>query len=215
MSEAVSSSALSLSSRGYRIRKAVWISLGAIGLLFATVLIVPTFIDLGLFKRTYLPLVEDALNRRIDVSEVRLNLIPTPSIRLSKLTVSDSQAFPDNTFFSAEQVQLRLKLLPLLRGRFDITELVLKRPVFNLMKQPDGSFNYADIAARKTPLRNRRDSKKKVEGPRGAEAAAVPLIIPGRMRIHDGQVNIITKGQAPVRIQGIDLALQEFSSERP
>jgi hypothetical protein len=41
-------------------------------LLFALILIGPHFVDLGLFKRTYLPLVEEALNRRLDVGEVRL-----------------------------------------------------------------------------------------------------------------------------------------------
>jgi hypothetical protein len=35
------------------------------------------------------------------------------------------------------------------------------------------------------------------------------------MRVQNGQVNIATKGQAPVNIKGIDLALQEFSSEHP
>jgi hypothetical protein len=98
MSEAVSST-LSPSARRYRVRKAAGIVFGAVGLLLATILIAPTFIDLGLLKRTYLPLVQEALNRRIDVNEVRLSLIPTPSIRVSKLSVSDSPAFPDNIIY--------------------------------------------------------------------------------------------------------------------
>ena len=83
------------------------------------------------------------------------------------------------------------------------------------MKQPDGSFNYADIATRRSPVGSRRDIKKKIDTTKGAEAAALPLIIPGRMRIQNGQVNIVTQGQTPVNIKGIDLALQEFSSEQP
>lgn len=214
MSDSVSSHALPVPSRRYRIAKFVWIALAAVAGLLAIVVIAPTFIDLGLFKRTYLPLIEEGLNRRVDVNEVRLSLIPTPSIRLSKLSVSDSPAFPDNTFFSAEQVQLRLKFWPLLRGRFEITELVLERPVFNLMKQPDGSFNYADIAARKSAV-PRRDGKKKIDAAKGADAAAIPLLVPTRMRVQSGQVNIVAKGQPTVGIKGIDLALQEFSGERP
>ena len=213
MSEAVSST-VSLPSRRYRVTKAAGIVFGAVGLLLAAILIAPTFIDLGLLKRTYLPLVQEALNRRVDVNEVRLSLIPTPSIRVSKLSVSDSPAFPDNIFFSAERVQLKLKLWPLLRGRFEITELVLEKPVFNLMKQPDGSFNYADIAAKRPPAAARREPKKKIDS-KGGEATGTPLIIPGRMRVQNGQVNIATKGQAPVNIKGINLALQEFSSEHP
>src|SRR5688572_30656800 len=138
--DVVSSPALTLPSWFYKLKKAAWVGLAVVGLLIAAILIVPHFIDLGLFKRTYLPLVEEALNRRVDVAEVRLSLVPTPSIRLSKLTVSDSAAFADNTFFSAQQIQLRVKFLPLLKGRFEVTELILDKPVFNLLKQADGTF---------------------------------------------------------------------------
>src|SRR5919106_2670434 len=144
--DVVSSPALTLPSWLYKIKKIVWVGSAIVGLVIAAILIVPHFVDLGLFKRSYLPLVEEALNRRVDVGEVRLSLFPAPSIRMSKLRVSDSTAFADNTFFSAQQVQLRVKFLPLLKGRFEVTELILDKPVFNLLKDPDGTFNYADIA---------------------------------------------------------------------
>jgi AsmA protein len=213
--DVVSSPTLTLPSWFYKIKKAAWVGLAVVGLLIAAILIVPHFIDLGLFKRTYLPLVEEALNRRVDVAEVRLSLVPTPSIRLSKLRVSDSAAFADNIFFSAQQIQLRVKFLPLLKGRFEVTELILDKPVFNLLKQADGTFNYADIANKKTPANSRREAKKRSEGTKTADAAAAPLLIPNNMRIRDGQLNITTKGQTPVTIRGIDLALKEFSSEAP
>jgi uncharacterized protein involved in outer membrane biogenesis len=213
MSEVASSPALSLPSRTYKIKKAVWIGAGIFGFLVAAILVVPHFVDLGLFKRTYLPIVEEQLNRRVDVGEVRLALIPTPSIRLSKLRVSDSPAFADNTFFSAQQVRLRVKFLPLLRGRLEVTELILDNPVFNLLKQPDGTFNYADIANKKTPANGRRESRKKSEGPKAADAATAALLIPSSMRIRGGQLNLVTKGQTPVTIRGIDLSLKDFSSE--
>ena len=81
-------------------KKFLGIGIGMIGLLIGTLLVVPAFVDLGIFKRTYLPIIEEAIRRRVDVSEVRLTLIPTPSIRLSNLRVSDSPAFPDNIFFA-------------------------------------------------------------------------------------------------------------------
>ena len=163
MPDAVSTQSLALPTWSYKLKKAAWIGLGIIGFLFALILIGPHFVDLGLFKRTYLPLVEEALNRRLDVGEVRLSLVPTPSIRLSNLKVFDPPAFAENTFFSAEQVRLRLKLWPLLKGRFEVTELLLDKPVFNLLKQPDGTFNYSDIATKKPPAGTRRETRKKSE----------------------------------------------------
>jgi AsmA protein len=214
--DAVSTQSLALPSWSYKVKKAAWIGLGIIGFLFALILIGPHFVDLGLFKRTYLPLVEEALNRRLDVGEVRLSLVPTPSIRLSNLKVFDPPAFAENTFFSAEQVRLRLKLWPLLKGRFEVTELLLDKPVFNLLKQPDGTFNYSDIATKKPPpAGTRRETRKKSEAAKPAEMATVPVLIPQNVSIKDGQINLLTQGRAPVNIKGIDLSLKEFSSDAP
>jgi uncharacterized protein involved in outer membrane biogenesis len=215
MTEAVSSSPTTPPPRNLKLKKAAWAGLGVFGFLLAVVLVAPQFVDLGLFKRTYLPLLEETLNRRIDVGEVHLSLLPTPSIQLSKLSVSDSAAFADHTFFSAQQIRLKLRFLALLRGRFEITELVLDKPIFNLLKQPDGSFNYADIAGKKTTANHRREPKKKAEIAKPAEAAAVPLAIPNRLRVQDGELNLITKGSTPVNIKGIDLSLHEFTASSP
>src|SRR6185295_19733496 len=156
MSDAVTTSALALPAGNRKLKKILLIGGGLFAALLALLITAPHFVDLGLFKQTYLPLVEDALGRRVDVGEVHLRLVPTPSIQISKLRVSDSQSFAGNTLFAAQQVQLKLRFLPLLRGRFEVTELVLDKPVFNLLKQADGSFNYSDIAAKKRVAAPRR-----------------------------------------------------------
>jgi uncharacterized protein involved in outer membrane biogenesis len=188
-----------------------------VGFLFTAILVAPHFIDLGLFKRTYLPRLEETLNRRLDVGEVRLSLFPTPSIRLSNLKVFDTPAVnADNTFFSAQEVRLRLSFWPLLKGRFEVSELVLDKPTFNLIKQSDGTFNYSDIADKKTAAGGRREAKRRGEAPKSAaESAATPPLIPGNLSIRDGQLNVIAKGQTPVNIKAIDLSLRDFTTEAP
>lgn len=214
MSDAATTPALALPAGSRKFKKGLLIGSAVMASLLALLLIVPHFVDLGLFKRTYLPLIEDALGRRVDVGEVHLRLVPTPSIQLSKLRVSESQSFAGNTFFAAQRIELKLKFIPLLRGRFEVTELVLDKPVFNLLKQADGSFNYSDIANKKAPSTPRREARKKPEaGNKSSEA--MPLALPSRLRIHDGQLNLATKGQTPVNIKGIELALQEMSGEAP
>ena len=215
MPEVISSPTVGAAPRRRFVKKAAWIGLGVLAFLLASILVAPNFVDLGLFKRTYLPLLEEALNRRIDVGEVHLSLLPTPAIRLSKLTVSDSAAFAENIFFSAQQIRLKLRFLALLRGRFEITELVLDKPIFNLLKQPDGSFNYSDVGSKKNSGIVRREVRKRPEAAKPAEATASHVAIPNRVRVQDGELNVITKGLAPVNIKGIDLALQEFTGDAP
>jgi len=214
MSDVVSTTTVALPAGNGKLKKGLLIVGSLLAALLATVLIAPHFVDLGLFKQTYLPLIEDALGRRVDVGAVHLRLIPTPSVQISKLRVSDSQSLAGGELFAAQQLQLKLRFLPLLRGRFEVTELVLDKPVFNLLKQADGSFNYSDIATKRTSSIPRREPRKKLEGSAKSSEAA-PLALPSRMRIRDGRLNLVTKGQTPVNIKGIELALQEMSAESP
>jgi len=92
------------------VKKLLCIVAGFVLIVAAILVVAPEFIDLGSYKRTYLPLVQEAIHRRVDVGEVRPRMVPTPSIRLSKLQVSDTPDFPDNMFFAADEIQLRLKL---------------------------------------------------------------------------------------------------------
>jgi hypothetical protein len=48
-----------------------------------------------------------------------------------------------------------------------------------------------------------------------AASAPVPIIIPGRMTIRDGELMINGRGQVPTIVRGIDLSLQEFSVDHP
>ncbi|MBM4263246.1 MAG: AsmA family protein [Deltaproteobacteria bacterium] len=196
-------------------KKAWWIGLALFVSLAGIVLAVPLFVDLGVFKNTYLPLVEDALGRRVEVGEVRLGLVPAPSIRLANLKVSDGPAFPNNTFFATDQLQLRLRLWPLIRGRFEVTELVLKNPTINLLKRADGSFNYADLAGKKLPVAKSAPRKAKAAPSKPAEGTYIPLVLPVRMRIDNGQLNLQTVGQKPVRIDNIELSLEEYAEDQP
>lgn len=203
-------------------KKALGISAGVLVVLVALVLLLPALVDLGSFKSTYLPLLEENLQRRIDVGEVRLALLPNPSLRISSLKVSDSPASPDSTFFTAQQVQMRLKFWPLIYGRFDISELVVDKPVMHLLNAPDGAGNYGDSTAKHSdrvdksiPAPKKPERKKQLGTPKAAEALVVPFLVPARVRIKDGKLNIVTKARSPVEINGIDLSLQNLSADRP
>jgi AsmA protein len=214
MSDALTSPSLALPGGG-RIKKYAWFTAAGLAVVLAIAIAAPHFLDLAVFKRTYLPLIEESLNRRVDVGEVRLSLFPTPSIRLSDLRVYESAAGAGSTFFSAEQVRLRLRLWPLFKGRFEPTELVLDRPRFNLVKQADGTFNYADITERKSPGSRPRQSIRRAEPTRPAESGAVPWMIPANVSIRDGQLNLIVRNGSPITLRGVELALRDVTSGLP
>jgi hypothetical protein len=190
-------------------KKALLIGLCLIVVLIAAALILPPFINLGAYKSRYLPLVEQALHRKVDVHDVRLSLVPEPSIRMTALAVSDNPNFSKESFFTAEEFRLRLQLLPLLKGQFQVTEFILKKPSVKLIKKPDGTFNYSDIAKKKEA------PAKKQDRPEGRPATKLSELIPAKVRVEGGEIALQTVGQEPLKIQGIDLLLEDFSGARP
>jgi len=189
-------------------KKALLIVAVVLAAVILAVLLLPPFINLGAYKARYLPLVEEALQRKVDVGEVRLWIIPGPSIRISDLKVFDHPAFSKEPFFAARQLKLQLHFWPLLKGQLQVAELVLEKPSVNLIKRPDGTFNFSDIGKEK-------GGAKKAARPQGKEPVRLSELIPARLRIADGDLSFRTIGQKPLRIQGIDLSLQDFSTRHP
>ncbi|MBI2149917.1 MAG: AsmA family protein [Acidobacteria bacterium] len=193
-------------------KKAVFIGVGVLAILIVILLLVPPFIDLGAYKARYLPVVEEALQRKVDVGEVRLRIVPSPAIRLSRLNVSDNPAFSKDPFFTAQQVRLQLRLWPLLKGQFHIDEFIVEKPVIHLLKQPDGTFNFADIGKKKPGAQKRAEKEggQKTKGPN-----KLSELIPAHVRIEEGDITLQTKGQKPLRVQGIDVLVKDFTAGRP
>ncbi len=189
-------------------KRAVFIAIGFLGLLLAVIVLIPPLIDLGSYKARFLPLVEEALQRRVDVGEVRLHILPTPAIRISALNVSDNPAFSKDPFFTAQQIKLQLKFWPLLRGEFRVDEFILEKPAISLRRQPEGTFNFADIAKKKEA------TQKKEAAPKSRESAKFSEWIPARLRVEGGEITLQTKGQKALTIRGVDVSLEDFSSGR-
>lgn len=190
-------------------KRILLIGLALVALVIVAVLVVPPFIDLGAYKARFLPLVEEALQRKLDVGEVRFRIFPMPSVRIAALNVSDNPAFSKEPFFTARQIKLQLKFWPLLKGEFRVDEFILEKPVINLLKQPDGTFNFADIAKKKGT------AKRKEGPPKSREPARFSELIPARLGIEGGVITLQTKGQKALTIRGVDVSLEDFSTGRP
>ncbi len=190
-------------------RHALLIATAILILLVAAIVLIPPLINLGAHKGRYLPLVEQALQRKVDVEEIRLRIVPAPAIRLSGLTVLDNPAFSKEPFFTAQSVSLRLSLRPLLKGKFQVEEFIVEKPAVNLVKKPDGTFNFADLAKKKEEVAKK---EKKEAAPRPKEAARLSQLIPALLRIEDGAITLQTEGQRPLQINGIDVSLKDFSA---
>ena len=135
-----------------------------IGLLIVVVLVVgvilalPFLIDLNKYQDQYKPLIEDALNRKVQLQDIRLTIWPRIGARVAGFDVLDDPAFGSSRFASLTSLDVGVKLLPLLIGKVEVEEIMLRNPVITVIKNKNGVLNISTIgrtgvALPKTPSR--------------------------------------------------------------
>ena len=126
-----------LSSRGRRARRAIGAAAIAAVLLVLALAAVPFFVDLDRYRDRWLPAVESALGRRVEVGRVELTVLTGLGARVDGLSVHGDPADPE-PLLAVESVRLRVRLLPLLRGRVVVARVVLIRPAIRFVARPAG-----------------------------------------------------------------------------
>jgi len=135
-----------------------------IGLLIVLILVaggilaLPFLIDLNRYQDQYKPLIEDALNRKVQVQDIRLTIWPRIGARVAGFTVLDDPAFGSSPFASLASLDIGVKLAPLFSGEVEVEEITLRHPVIMVIKNTHGVLNVSTIgrtgvAAPKTPSR--------------------------------------------------------------
>ncbi|MGH7255625.1 MAG: AsmA family protein, partial [Nitrospirales bacterium] len=119
-------------------------------LIFAAVAL-PFFVDLNDYKDQYLPLVEQALNRKVTLKEIRLTVWPQIGARLDDFTVLEDQAFGTGAFASLSALDVGVKLFPLLKGKVEVEAITLRDPVIHVIKNREGVLNLSTLGPQASP----------------------------------------------------------------
>lgn len=103
--------------------------------------------------------VEQALGRKITVDKIEVTLTPVGA-RLVNFAMADDPAFSAAAFLRAKDLQVDLRLLPLLIGQFRLKRLVLESPVITIVRDARGQYNFASNARNEKRDRDSADSSK-------------------------------------------------------
>ncbi len=114
-------------------------------LLVLLVFLLPFLIDLNKYQDQYRPIIEDALNRKISIRDIRLTVFPRIGARVAGFSVLDDPAFGFTPFASLTSLDVGVKLRPLLSGRVEIEEITLRDPIIVIIKNRDGALNVSTI----------------------------------------------------------------------
>lgn len=136
-------------------------------LLVGVVLALPFLVDLNRYQDQYKPLIEDALNRKVQLQDIRLTVWPRIGARVTGFTVLDDPAFGSGPFASLASLDVGVKLMPLLSGKVEVEDITLSQPIITVIKNKNGVLNVSTIGRKgvAVPEKPSRAPIPSTEGP--------------------------------------------------
>ncbi len=137
--------------------------------IIAVAILLGVLSGISLFLRSYLTderirtlvteVAEKSLDREVILGDIKVGLFKGISVKDLEIREKDS----DQAFIRTKEFILRYQFFPLLTKRLIIDELRIVEPEVRLNKNPDGSYNFSDIAKTgETP-----EQKERKAGPPG------------------------------------------------
>jgi AsmA protein len=155
------------------------------------------------YKSTVQAQLEKQLNRKVGLGNMSLGLFPL-RFEISNLSIDDDPAFGGRApFVQTQELDVSVKLMPLLSKRVEIDSLELKKPKLELIKNAQGAWNFSTIGSKAPP-----------NAPSSGGNQEFSL---GKLEITDGQVAITdNQARAPRSVYDhINLTLKDFSPNSP
>jgi AsmA protein len=130
----------------------ILIGLGVLVVIVAAAIFsLPFLVDLNKYQDQYKPLLEEALNRKVQLQDIRLTIWPRIGARMAGFAVLDDPAFGATPFTSLTSLEIGVKLRPLLSGKVEVEEITLRDPVITVIKNKNGVLNVSTIGRSGVP----------------------------------------------------------------
>ncbi|MDE2485380.1 MAG: AsmA family protein [candidate division NC10 bacterium] len=165
-------------------RRLLW-SLLVLGGLVAVLLAGPLLLDQERYRGILISRVSQLLNRKVTASSLRVHLLPSPGVTIRDVSIADRAPWSE-PFVDAEQFHVALKILPLLKGDIQISNIRIDRPRIRLAKGPDG-WNIEDLI--RPTARAAAAEPRRTEGTRATGGqSALPVLVAGALAIRHGSL---------------------------
>lgn len=124
--------------------------LGIIGvlviLIIAAAIIIPMYVDPNDYKDEITALVKKQTGRDLQIpGDLEITVFPWLGVETGRLVLSNAEGFGDEPMVAAEHVEVRVKLLPLLRKEIEMGTVVLDDLQANLARNEEGRTNWDDL----------------------------------------------------------------------
>lgn len=144
----------------------------------------PFFIDPNDFKPEIQAAVKDNTGRDLLIDgDLNLSVFPWIGVSTGKLSFSNAPGFSEKPFAEIAESNIKVKLLPLLSKKLEVSRIVLKGLVLNLAKNKKGVSNWDDLSSSENPTEKSKEDTQEEDNVSPLAAFAISGIT-----IEDSQI---------------------------
>ena len=126
----------------------LWLVVVLIALVAIAAVVLPMVIDPNDYKAEIATAVEKQTGRTLTIAgDITLSVFPWLGLDIGPTQFSNAAGFDEPSMASMEAVQVRVKLLPLLRKQLEVDKVRLSGLRLYLARDKQGQTNWADLAA--------------------------------------------------------------------
>ncbi|RLB06124.1 MAG: hypothetical protein DRG50_06055, partial [Deltaproteobacteria bacterium] len=180
-------------------------------LVVVVAVILPHLISLDRYKDMIEARLEEALKREVSVGALRITILPTLGAKIEDLIISNPPGFSPTPFLFLHALRVRVKILPLLRGKKEIAGLTLQGPEVFVERDKRGRWNIPLIDIRtKSHKGELKSAKVKVRKSKLLQGLSL-----SKASIKGGKFIYLDRNiDRRIEIEQMDLELKDISFEK-
>ena len=143
--------------------KGLLIVLGVfVAVIAAAAVVLPMYFDPNDYKDEMAEAVKEQTGRDLTIAgDIGLSVFPWLGAEIGETSLSNAQGFGDKPFAEIQEVAVRLKLMPLLKGNIEVGRVSLSGLRLRLAKDASGRSNWDDLSKDKeAPAAEKPDAKE-------------------------------------------------------
>ncbi len=160
--------------------------IGLLSIALVSALILPHIISLDQAKESLTEQVYKDTGRTMTIGRLKWSILPTISLQLKDVRLSNPDGFPDTPFMVVHKAQSGVKLLPLLHGKIQIDNIKVNDLQLNLLRLANGKTNWATTSSKAAP---QQPATKPTATKKATSSTRVPDYMINYFKIHEFAIN--------------------------
>lgn len=123
-----------------------------LALVIVALVLIVIFVNPNDYKDDLARIVQSKTGRHLTLAgDLKLSVFPWLAIELGAAQLADGPGFGPEPFLSLQHARLSVRVLPLLRGKLEVGEVLLDAPSIRLVTDEQGRNNWADLGSSTSP----------------------------------------------------------------